>query len=92
LSHQCGGSLCGLRPQEEQNTKTFLRSLDLYPLNWPIAELAGTIKRDYGKNGVTLSLTDCLIAAVAIHGQLSLITDNTKDFPSKDLLLYPRPN
>jgi predicted nucleic acid-binding protein len=82
----------GLRPQEEENTKTFLRSLDLYPLNWPIAELAGTIKRDHGKKGLTLSLTDCLIAAVAIHGQLSLITDNIKDFPSKDLILYPLPN
>ena len=81
----------GLRPQEEQNTKIFLRSLELYPLTSPIAELAGTIKRDHGKKGMTLSLTDSLIAAVAIHSQLSLITDNVKDFPMKDLSLYPLP-
>ena len=33
-----------------------------------------------------------LIAAVAIQHQLTLITDNTKDFPMAGLTLYPLPN
>src|ERR1035441_8189599 len=37
----------GLRPQEEQNTKAFLRTLELYPLTWPVAEVAGLLKRDH---------------------------------------------
>jgi hypothetical protein len=82
----------GLRPHEEQNTKNFLQALELYPLTFPVAELGGLLKRDHRKKGVTLSLSDSLIAAVAIHNRLTLITDNTKDFPMKNLSLYPRPD
>ena len=81
----------GMRPREEQTTRTFLRSLDLYPLTFPVSELAGTLKRDYAKKGQTLNLGDVLIAATAMHNGLSLLTDNTKDFPMKDLTLYPLP-
>jgi predicted nucleic acid-binding protein len=81
----------GMRPQEEQTTKIFLQSLDLYPLTFPVSELAGTLKRDYSKKGQTLNLADALIAATALHNSLALLTDNTKDFPMKDLDLYPLP-
>jgi predicted nucleic acid-binding protein len=82
----------GLRPNEEQHTKVFLHSLEFYPLTWPVAELAGTLKRDYGKKGKTLNLGDVLIAATALHNGLSLLTDNIKDFPMKELFLYPMPD
>jgi predicted nucleic acid-binding protein len=82
----------GLRPQEERNTKTFLHSLELYPLTWPVAELAGVLKRDHSKKGKTLNLGDVLIAATALHNGLPLLTDNIKDFPMKELSLYPLPN
>ena len=64
-----------------------LRSLQLYPISFPVAELAGLLKRDYGEEGVTLSLADALVAAVAIHNQLTLITENIKHFPMKELAL-----
>src|ERR1017187_950819 len=82
----------GLRPQEEQNTRAFLRTLELYPLTWPVAELAGLLKRDYSKKGQTLNLGDVLIAATALHNGVALLTDNTKDFPMKELRLYSLPN
>ena len=80
-----------LRPQEERNTKAFLHSLDLYPLSWPVAELAGILKRGHGKKGKTLNLGDVLIAATALHNSLPLLTDHVKDFPMKELSLYPLP-
>jgi len=82
----------GLRPNEEQATRRFLQSLNLYPLTFSVAELAGLLKRDYGKKGQTLNLGDVLIAATALQNGLPLLTDNTKDFPMKDLVLYPLPN
>jgi predicted nucleic acid-binding protein len=82
----------GLRPNEEQGTKNFLKALDLYPLTWPVAELAGLLKRDYGKRGKTLNLGDVLIAATALHNSLPLLTDNAKDFPMPELALYPLPS
>ena len=82
----------GMRPKEEPRTAALLRSLQFYPITFPVAELAGALKRDHAKKGVTLSLADSIIAAVAIHNQLTLITDNIKDFPMKNLSLYPLPN
>jgi predicted nucleic acid-binding protein len=81
----------GMRPKEETQTTRFLTSLDLYPITFSVARLAGELKRDFSKKGVTLSVTDSLIAAVAIEYQLPLLTDNTKDFPMKNLKLYPLP-
>ena len=79
-----------MRPKEEPRTASLLRSLRIYPITFEVAELAGTpFKCDDGKKGVTLSLTDAVIAGVAIHNQLTLITDNVKDFPMVDLSIYP---
>jgi predicted nucleic acid-binding protein len=82
----------GVRHTEEENTRSFLSTLDYYPITFRVARLAGELKRDFGKKGTTLSVTDTLIAAVAIQHQLSLITDNIRDFPMKELTLYPLPN
>jgi predicted nucleic acid-binding protein len=81
----------GMRPKEKARTSALLRSFRMYPLTCDVAELAGLFKRDYGKKGMTLSLTDAIIAAVAIHNQLSLITDNVKGFPMESLSIYPLP-
>ena len=81
----------GLRPKEEAATEEFLASLQYYPITPPAARLAGLLKRDYARKGTTLNLGDVIIAAVAIHNRLTLLTDNTKDFPMEDLSLQPLP-
>jgi predicted nucleic acid-binding protein len=81
----------GLRAQEEERTKALVESLEYYPITFPIAEHAGLLTRDHNRKGTTLSITDALIAAVAMYYKLTLITDNTKDFPMKEIRLYPLP-
>jgi predicted nucleic acid-binding protein len=81
----------GLRPKEEARTAVLLHSLQLYPITFPVAELAGRLKPDYGRKGKTLSIPDTIIAAVALHYRLTLITDNAKDFPMADLSFHPLP-
>jgi len=81
----------GMRPNEEAATEEFLRSLDYYHLTWPVARLAGLLKRDYGRKGSTITVADATIAAVALIHELTLITDNLKDFPMKELRVYPLP-
>jgi len=80
-----------LRSKEEPATEEFLRSLEYYHLTWPVARLAGLLKRDYGRKGTTLTAADTTIAAVALVHELTLMTDNIKDFPMKELTLYPLP-
>ena len=81
----------GMRPKEETATEEFLRSLEYYHLTWPVARLAGLLKRDYSRKGTTVTVADAMIAAVALVHELTLMTDNLKDFPMKELTLYPLP-
>ena len=81
----------GLRPREEKATEEFLASLQYYPISRTAARLAGLLKRDYARKGVTLNLGDVTIAAVALDNKLTLLTDNLKDFPVEGLLLFPLP-
>jgi predicted nucleic acid-binding protein len=81
----------GMRPKEQAQTDVFLTSLEYYPITFPAARLAGELKQQYSRKGATLSVTDCIIAAVALQNGFTLMTDNTKDFPMKELTLYPLP-
>jgi len=38
-----------------------------------------------------VTIADATIAAVALAHKLTLMTDNIKDFPMKELVLYPLP-
>jgi predicted nucleic acid-binding protein len=82
----------GMRAKEEEKTRVLIGSLEYFPISLAVAELGGLLKRDHRRAGATLSLTDAMIAAVAIHHQVTLITDNVKDFPMKELTLYELPN
>jgi predicted nucleic acid-binding protein len=46
---------------------------------------AGTWRRSFAEQGVTLFQADCLIAAATHHHQGVLCTGNPKDFPMPDL-------
>ena len=81
----------GLCPKEEAVTEELLRSLEYYHLTWTVARMAGLLKRDYGRKGIMLGVADATIAAVALTYGLTLMTDNVKDFPMKELALYPLP-
>ncbi len=81
----------GLRSHEAKATEALLRSLKFYEVTWEIARLAGELKSAWAKKGSTLFLPDVTIAAVAIAHGLTLVTDNRKDFPMRELQFLPLP-
>ena len=81
----------GMRPNEARVTEEFLASLEFIPLSWAAAKKAGQLKRDHAKQGMTLNLGDAMIAAVAIESDLTLLTDNVKHFPMKEISLGALP-
>lgn len=81
----------GMLPKEEVKTENLLRSLEYYEVTWEAAQMAGLLKRDYARKGITLSVTDVTIAAVAITHELTLMTDNIKHYPMPQLKLSPMP-
>jgi predicted nucleic acid-binding protein len=59
------------------------------PVSLEAAKLAGVFKHRYARQGIALSVMDTTIAAVAVTNDLTLLTDNAKDFPMPEIKLYP---
>jgi tRNA(fMet)-specific endonuclease VapC len=81
----------GARPKEIPLTERFLASLEHYELDSQLARSAGLLKNEWSKKGQTLGVVDLIVAATALAHNLTLMTDNRKDFPMPQLALYPLP-
>ena len=79
----------GVRPKEEAGTECLLRSLEYHEITWDTARKAGLMKRDYSRKGLTLSVADVMIAAVAMVHDLTLVTHNVKHYPMPGLKICP---
>jgi predicted nucleic acid-binding protein len=81
----------GLRESEREKTEGLLRSLELVPISFEAGRLAGELLQAGKQQGKTYSVPDMIIAAVCITEDLTLITDNKKDFVMPKLKLRPLP-
>lgn len=79
--------LRGARVEEETRAIRFLRGLHVAPLGRAEGERAGRWRRDFARQGVTLSQADCLIAAAAAGVDARLVTGNPKHFPMPELTI-----
>jgi predicted nucleic acid-binding protein len=71
------------RQAEEETVQRLLEPFEEVPVDRPLAELAGRLRRVGG-----LRTPDALIAATALERQLVLVTRNTPDFqPARGLKL-----
>ncbi len=81
--------LAGMRPHEEERTIELLGSLDNLLVDEITADQAGRLIYQDACQGIQLSFPDALIAATALHHDLTLATTNPKHFPIPDLRLQP---
>lgn len=81
----------GARPKEIPLTERFLDALEHYQLDPQLARAAGLLKNEWAREGRTIGVVDMIIAATALAHNLTLMTDNRKDFPMPQLALYPLP-
>lgn len=75
----------GCRSSEIKVTEDLLQRLGVINVSKYIAKEAGKIKYHFAKRGKTIHTEDAIIGATAKIHHLTLITQNTKDFP----MLYP---
>jgi len=75
----------GVRPGELLKVEEFLEALEFYPISYKASRQAGLYRRAYQKKGISLSLSDTLIASVAIENSLTLVTNNLRHFPMNEL-------
>ncbi len=81
----------GMRPTEEAQTEAFLEGLECFDLGGSAARVAGKLKYVWAQKGRTLTLPDTIVAATAIERKCVLMTDNSKDFPMREVQLYRLP-
>ncbi|MFZ5632526.1 MAG: type II toxin-antitoxin system VapC family toxin [Bacillota bacterium] len=77
----------GVRPEELPRVEEFIDALLYFPIEYKTARRAGLYRRDYQKKGITLSISDALIAAVAVENSLTLVTKNVRHFPMSELIV-----
>ena len=81
----------GVRPREHRAARTLLDRLEFLPTTKEAAERAGRYQATLARRGTTLHLADALVAGTArAHGAI-LVTDNTGDFPMRDIKVI-KPN
>jgi len=75
----------GTREEEEPGVLRFLEGMRPARLGRAEGLLAGRWRREYAREGITLSQADCLIAAAAVQIGARLATGNAKHFPMDGL-------
>ncbi|MBI2918092.1 MAG: PIN domain-containing protein [Chloroflexi bacterium] len=81
----------GLFPWELSHAEQFLQDLAYYDIRADDARRAGTYRNEFARKGVTLSLADMLVAAVAVGRGACLVTANPRHFPMQELKLLEHP-
>jgi predicted nucleic acid-binding protein len=81
----------GIRGEEETTVRRLFDGLRLAPLGVAEGIRAGTWRRNFAAEGVTLHQADCLIAAAAVGIGAPLATANVDDFPMSELTVEAWP-
>jgi predicted nucleic acid-binding protein len=74
----------GAQAAEESAIRRLLGGLRIAPLGLEEGERAGSWRRMFAAQGVTLDQSDCLIAAAAVGVGARLATGNPDDFPMRE--------
>jgi predicted nucleic acid-binding protein len=75
----------GMRDRERQVTFSLLDSLEAIDVTSKIADQAGELVRTLKTRGMIFDDADALIAASALHHELTLVTTNPKHFPMPEI-------
>lgn len=73
--------LAGMRPSEEQATRSLLSGLRWHPLDADVAEQAGSLGRRWLSSHHTIDGADLAIAATVVRTGSRLLTRNVRHFP-----------
>ncbi len=73
--------LAGMRPSEEDRTRSLLSALEWHPLDAAVAEEAGALGRRWLASHHSIDGADLAIAATALRSGARLLTCNVRRFP-----------
>jgi predicted nucleic acid-binding protein len=75
----------GLNEQRRARWQELLSSLSYWHISREAAKHAGITRKTASDSGRTLSVSDSLIAALALENDATVLTSNIRDYPTKDV-------
>jgi predicted nucleic acid-binding protein len=81
----------GLNDKHRAIAAKLINSLEYWEATKDAAGIAGSYRYDFARNGVTLTTTDALVAAISIEHGATLVTANAKHYPMKEIQLLKHP-
>jgi len=79
----------GVRPGEERKTQALLEPLRVVPVDTSIARRAAFLLSLRKRQRDPREWIDAVIAATCLELRLTLVTYNLRDYPYRDISLYP---
>jgi predicted nucleic acid-binding protein len=80
--------LSGIAEEKQQYAMSILIDLYIYiSPSYKDASLAGKLRQEFFKKGISLSVSDVLNASIAINRNLCIVTRNVKHYPFEDIKL-----
>lgn len=79
----------GVRPGEERKTQALLEPLRVVPVDASIARRAASLLSSRKRQRDPREWIDAVIAATCLELRLTLVTYNLRDYPYRDISLYP---
>ncbi len=67
-------------PANRAHVEAFLAPFTLLPFDKPAAQAYGVIRAELARRGQLIGPNDLLIAAIALSGQMTLVTHNMREF------------
>lgn len=80
--------LSGANATEQELFEALLDRFGAVPVDTAVARIAADYKRQFKNRKPRLKLPDALLAATAKLYGATLVTENTKDFPMKDIAIF----
>jgi len=77
----------GMRQGEEQATQDFIQACQIETVTMDIAKNAGIFRYKCERQGITLSIVDCIIAETAKNKNHVVATNNKKHYPGTNFWL-----
>lgn len=76
----------GMRPKEKEATEDCIGAFHIEPVTLDISKKAGIRRYNYMRQGITLSIVDCIIAETALTNNHVIATMNKKHYLDVPLL------
>ncbi|MFH0775296.1 MAG: type II toxin-antitoxin system VapC family toxin [bacterium] len=77
----------GLKEKEMASADKLIDHLYYFEVSSKIAKMAGEYQNEYAKKGITLSLADAIIGAVALVHRAVLLTANIRHYPMPGIIV-----